>query len=259
MQLSGNTVLITGGGTGIGLALAVRFLNAGSRVIIVGRRVEKLNEAKALHPELITHACDISDENERKALFAWVTKEYPQINVLINNAGIQRAINLSKAGDDWGKYKSEVATNFEAPIHLSMLFAPYFMEKENTAIINVSSRLGIMPAVWVPIYTSTKAGMHFFTRSLRLQLANTGVKVYEILPPMVDTDLAGAGAQANGVPVDEFANGVMEKLADDVKEIGYGSSEYALSDQYTVSVAMAEAEKMWGIFSAKNPIFENLL
>lgn len=129
---------------------------------------------------------------------------------------------------------------------------------DQTAIINVSSRLGIMPAVWVPIYTSTKAGMHFFTRSLRLQLANTGVKVYEILPPMVDTDLAGAGAQANGVPVDEFVNGVMEKLADDVKEIGYGSSEYALSDQYTASVAMAEAEKMWGIFSAKNPIFENL-
>ena len=259
MNLSGNTVLITGGDTGIGLALAERFLKDGSRVIIVGRRAEKLNAAKEKHPELITRVCDISDEQERKNLFAWVTVEYPEINVLLNNAGIQRPINLSNAGDDWGKYKSEVATNFEAPIHLSMLFTPYFMERENTAIINVSSRLGIMPAVWVPIYTSTKAGMHFFTRSLRLQLANTAVKVYEILPPMVDTDLAGVGAQAAGVPVDEFADGVMQKLAEDVPEIGYASSEVALSDQYTSSVAMAEAEKMWDIFSHKNPIFENLI
>lgn len=259
MKLSGNTVLITGGGTGIGLAMAVRFLKAGSRVIIVGRRAEKLNEAKEKYPALITRTCDISDGTERKALFAWVTKEYPDINVLINNAGVQRAINLSKAGDDWSQYRGEVATNFEAPIHFSMLFAPFFMEKENTAIINVSSRLGIMPAVWVPIYTSTKAGMHFFTRSLRLQLANTGVKVYEILPPMVDTDLAGVGAQANGVNVDDFADGVMQKLADDVKEIGYANSEFALTDEYTSSVAMAEAEKLWGLFSHKNPIFENLI
>lgn len=259
MKLSGNTVLITGGGTGIGLAMAVRFLNAGSKVIIIGRRAEKLQEAQQKHPGLITKVCDISDENERKALFAWVAATYPEINILINNAGIQRPINLSKAGDDWSKYRSEVATNFEAPIHLSMLFAPYFMEKENTAIINVSSRLGIMPAVWVPIYTSTKAGMHFFTRSLRMQLANTGVKVYEILPPMVDTDLAGAGAQANGVNVDEFADGVMRKLSDDVKEIGYANSEFALTDAYTSSVAMAEAEKLWGIFSHKNPLFENLI
>ena len=128
MQLSENTVLITGGGTGIGLAMAIRFLDAGSRVIIVGRRAEKLNGAKEKYPELITRVCDISDETERKELFSWVIKEYPEINVLVNNAGIQRAINLSRAGDNWGKYKGEVATNFEAPIHLSMLFTPYFME-----------------------------------------------------------------------------------------------------------------------------------
>ena len=259
MNLGENTVLITGGGTGIGLALAARFLNAGSKVIVIGRREEKLAEAKAKYPALITKACDISDENERKALFAWVTENYPEINVLVNNAGIQRAINLTTAGDDWSKYRSEIATNLEAPIHLSMLFAPYFTEKENTAIVNVSSRLGITPAVWVPIYTSTKAGLHFFTRALRIQLANTGVKVYEIVPPMVDTDLAGAGAQSNGVNVDEFADGVMQKLADGAEEIGYANSETALTDAYTPSVAMAEAAKLWDIFSHKNPIFENLI
>lgn len=257
MKLSGNTVLITGGGTGIGLAMAVRFLNAGSKVIIIGRRAEKLQEAQQKHSGLITKVCDISDENQRRELFAWVTATYPEINILVNNAGIQRPINLSKAGDDWSKYRSEVATNFEAPIHMCMLFAPYFMEKENTAIVNVSSRLGIMPAVWVPIYTSTKAGIHFFTRSLRMQLSS--IKIFEILPPMVDTDLAGVGAQANGVNVDEFTDAVMKKFEDDVWEIGYANSEFALTDAYTSSMAMAEAEKLWGIFSHKNPLFENLI
>lgn len=103
-----------------------------------------------------------------------------------------------------------------------------------------------------------KAAMHFFSRSLRIQLANTKVKVYEILPPMVDTDLAGVGAQSAGVNVNEFTNAVMDKLADGVEEIGYASSEVALSDEYTSSVALAEAQKFWNIFSQKNPIFENL-
>lgn len=260
MNLSGNTVLITGGGTGIGLGIAVRFLAAGSRVIIVGRRAEKLNAAKEKYPELITRVCDVSKEADRKDLFTWVTTNYPEINVVVNNAGIQRAINLTRCGeDDWSKYKGEIETNLDAPIHMCMMFAPYFMGKENTAIVNVSSRLGIMPAVWVPIYSSTKTALHFFSRCLRMQLANTGVKVYEILPPMVDTDLAGVGAQANGVNCDEFTDAVMKKLADGVEEIGYANSETALTDEYTSSVAMADAAKLWGIFSHKNPIFENLI
>lgn len=259
MKLGGNTVLITGGGTGIGLALAVRYLNDGSRVIIVGRRAEKLAEAKEKHPSLITRVCDISDEDERKELFRWVTEEYPEINILVNNAGIQRPINLSRAGDDWSRYRGEIATNLEAPIHLCMLFVPYLMDKEGTAIVNVSSRLGIMPAVWVPIYSSTKTAVHFFTRALRMQLQNKKISIHEILPPMVNTDLAGVGAQASGVDVDAFADGVMAKLEAGVEEIGYANSELALKDEYTSSVAMAEAAKLWDIFSHKNPLFENLL
>lgn len=259
MELGKNTVLVTGGGTGIGLAIAVRFVKAGSRVIIVGRREDKLLQAREQYPDLITKVCDISDENARKELFAWVTENYPQTNVLVNNAGIQRAINLTRAGDDWSRYKDEIATNLEAPIHLSMMFAPWFMEKDDPAIINVSSRLGLMPAVWVPIYTSTKAALHFFSRALRMQLADTGIKVCEILPPMVDTDLAGAGAQSGGVNVDVFADAIMQKLADGTEEIGYANSETALSDEYTSSAAMAEAARLWDVFSHKNPIFENLL
>ena len=257
MELSGNTILITGGGSGIGFALASRLAKAGSKVIIVGRSVSKLEAAREKCPELIVKGCDISDPEERKALFAWATAEYPEINMVINNAGIQRKINLSLEDNDFSKVQEEINTNLEAPIHLSMLFAPYFVKHGGT-IVNVSSRLGIMPAVWVPIYTTTKTGIHFFTRSLRMQLRKTGVKVVEILPPMVDTDLAGPGQQKNGVNVDEFADGVIAKLASDVEEIGYANSELALKDEYTFSVAMAEAEKFWGIFSNNNPLFENL-
>ena len=258
MDLSGNTILITGGGSGIGFAMATRLSEAGSRVIIVGRNTAKLEAAKEKCPELIIRGCDISDAEARKELFRWVTEEYPDINMVINNAGIQRAINLSLEDNDFAKVQDEIRTNLEAPIHLSMLFAPYFVKNGGT-IVNVSSRLGIMPAVWVPIYTTTKTGIHFFTRSLRMQLRNTGVKVIEILPPMVDTDLAGPGQQKNGVNVDAFADGVIEKLAADVEEIGYANSELALKDEYTFSVAMAEAEKFWDMFSHKNPLFKNLL
>lgn len=258
MNLSGNTVLLTGGGSGIGFALASRLAAAGSKVIIVGRNVAKLEAAKEKCPELIIRGCDISDAEERKELFKWMTTEYPEVNVVINNAGIQRPINLSLEDNDFAKVQAEINTNLEAPIHLSMLFAPYFVKHGGT-IVNVSSRLGIMPAVWVPIYTTTKTGIHFFTRSLRMQLRNTGVKVVEILPPMVDTDLAGPGQQKNGVNVDEFADAVIAKLAADVEEIGFANSELALKDEYTFSVAMADAERMWDMFSHKNPLFENLL
>ncbi len=258
MNLSGNTVLLTGGGSGIGFALASRLSAAGSKVIIVGRNVAKLEAAKEKCPELIIRGCDISDAEERKELFKWVTAEYPEVNVVINNAGIQRPVNLSLEDNDFAKIQAEINTNLEAPIHLSMLFAPYFVKHGGT-IVNVSSRLGIMPAVWVPIYTTTKTGIHFFTRSLRMQLRNTGVKVVEILPPMVDTDLAGPGQQKNGVNVDEFADAVIAKLEAGVEEIGFANSELALKDEYTFSVAMADAERMWDMFSHKNPLFENLL
>lgn len=258
MKLSGNTILLTGGGSGIGFALATRLAAAGSKVIIVGRNVAKLEAAKEKCPELIVKGCDISDAEARKELFNWVTAEYPEVNVVINNAGIQRPINLSLEDNDFAKVQAEINTNLEAPIHLSMLFAPYFVKHGGT-IVNVSSRLGIMPAVWVPIYTTTKTGIHFFTRSLRMQLRNTGVKVVEILPPMVDTDLAGPGQQKNGVNVDEFADAVIAKLEAGVEEIGFANSELALKDEYTFSVAMADAERMWDMFSHKNPLFENLL
>ncbi|WP_085524337.1 SDR family oxidoreductase [Tuberibacillus sp. Marseille-P3662] len=230
MKLSGNTVLITGGGAGIGLAFAERFVKAGSKVIVCGRRESKLQEAKEQMPELITRVCDVTDESERLSLFDWVTHHYPEVNVLVNNAGIQQRMNVLKAEvkEDWNYYSKEMTANMHAPIHLAMLFSQYFAENTDAAIINVSSGLAFTPMAIAPIYSATKAGIHSFTMSLRMQLSHTGVKVIEVAPPAVNTDLGGVGLHTFGEPVDAFADGIFEGLEEGKEEIGYGTSEKAL-------------------------------
>ncbi|HEX8636674.1 MAG TPA: SDR family NAD(P)-dependent oxidoreductase [Pyrinomonadaceae bacterium] len=226
MNLSGNTVLITGGASGIGLAFAERFLASGSEVIICGRREDKLAEAKAKYPQIQTRVCDVAKESERKALFEWTIENHRAVNVLINNAGIQRRVDLTE-NEDWEKTRSEIAINFEAPIHLSRLFVPHFRKRENAAIVNVTSGLSFVPLANVPVYCATKAALHSFTLSLRHQLAATPITVVEIAPPAVDTDLGGAGLHTFGVNVDEFADAIFARLADGETEIAYGTAEKA--------------------------------
>jgi uncharacterized oxidoreductase len=227
MILSGHTILITGGGSGIGLALTERFLRAGSEVIICGRREDKLKEAKLKYPKLHIRICDLVKEVDRIALFNWVTKEFPAMDILINNAGIQRRIQLIENKDDWKEFHQEIAINMEAPIHLSTLFIPHFQKKKEAFIINITSGLAFTPAAWVPVYSATKAALHSFTMTLRHQLSKTGIKVIEVAPPAVQTDLGGAGLHTFGVPVDEFADAVMQNLEKGEMEFGYGTSEKA--------------------------------
>jgi uncharacterized oxidoreductase len=226
MRLDGNGVLITGGGSGIGLALAGRFLAAGSTVAICGRREEKLREARKRHPEIRTHVCDVSRQEDRAALIAWAVRELPGFNVLVNNAGIQGRARL---GDprNWTAMATEVAVNLEAPVHLSALAIPHFAGKDRAAIINVGSGLAFAPLVAAPVYSATKAAIHSFTLSLRHELADTSVDVIEIVPPAVDTDLGGPGLHIFGVPVEELIGAVMPRLAAGELEIAYGTSEIA--------------------------------
>jgi uncharacterized oxidoreductase len=189
MNVTNNTILITGGATGIGFELAKAFVEKGNTVIICGRRAEKLAEAKRQIPTLITQKCDVSNKTARRNLFDFCLKNHPNINVLVNNAGIQREIDFRKGEAEYEQGDSETATNLEACFHLTALFTPHFMQKTEAAVVNVSSGLGIMPLVIVPVYSATKAALHSFSISLRKQLARTSVKVFEILPPIVDTDL----------------------------------------------------------------------
>ncbi|MGY3090294.1 putative oxidoreductase [Hymenobacter sp. UYAg731] len=226
MNLATNTILLTGGASGIGLALAIRFLQAGSTVIIVGRRADKLAEAQQRYPGLITRQANVADVTERTELVRWATAEYPALNVLVNNAGIQNRIQLAEdAATDWEQRREELVINVEAPIHLATLLVPHLRRQPGAAIINVTSGLSFAPAAFVPIYSATKAALHSFTLSLRHQLAPTGVSVLEIVPPAVDTDLGGPGLHTFGVNVDEFADSVMARLAAGEQEVGYGSSE----------------------------------
>lgn len=226
MNLNGNTILITGGASGIGLAFAERFLAAGNEVIVCGRREDKLIEAKEKHPQIHTRVCDVSQESERIALFEWATESFPAVNVLVNNAGIQRRVDLTE-NEDWKRTRAEIAINFEAPIHLSRLFTRHFLELENAAILNVTSGLSFVPFANVPVYCATKAALHSFTLSLRHQLLNTPIRVVEIAPPAVDTDLGGVGLHTFGVNVDEFADAVFVRLANGETEIAYGTAEKA--------------------------------
>lgn len=226
MDLGGNTVLVTGGSSGIGLALAERFLRAGSRVIVCARREEKLREVKETHPEMVTRLCDVAEESERVRLFEWATDEFPDLNVLVNNAGIQRRVRLAEA-EPWEQTRREIAINFDAPVHLSMLFIQHLMRQERPAIINVTSGLAFSPLARVPVYCATKAALRSFTLSLRHQLAETPVRVVEIIPPAVNTDLGGPGLHTFGVPLDQFADAAIEKLQQGDLEIAYGFAEQA--------------------------------
>ncbi|MEY8743022.1 SDR family oxidoreductase [Bacillales bacterium AN1005] len=226
MKLSGNTILITGGSAGIGLAFAERFLKAGNKVIITGRRENVLQNAKKKYPELITYVSDLNNESDRLSLFNWVSENHPEVNVLVNNAGIQQRFNVLKADakTNWSYFNNELTTNIEAPFHLCMLFAPFFSEKENAAIINVTSGLAFTPFAIAPIYSATKAALHSFTVSMRHQLSDTSVEVIEVAPPAVNTDLGGAGLHTHGEPLDEFADGIFKGLEEGKLEIGYGTS-----------------------------------
>jgi len=230
MKLTGNTVLITGGAAGIGFAFAERFIKAGNKVIVCGRRETKLQEAKDQYPELIIRVCDVTKEADRLALFDWVTSEHPDVNVLVNNAGIQQRYHILKANakEDWSYYSNEIASNVEAPFHFSMLFARYFATKDYAAILNVSSGLAFTPMAIAPIYSATKAAVHSFTMSLRHQLEDTNIEVVEIAPPAVNTDLGGAGLHTFGTPVDEFADAIFKGLEEGKIEIGYARAASAM-------------------------------
>jgi uncharacterized oxidoreductase len=230
MKLSGNTVLITGGAAGIGFAFAERFLKAGNIVIVCGRREAKLQEAKEKYPELITRVCDVTKESDRIALFDWVTSEHPDVNVLINNAGIQQRYHVLNANvkEEWSYYSQEIASNIEAPFHFALLFAPYFANHDYAAILNVTSGLAYTPMAIAPIYSATKAAVHSFTMSLRHQLEDTAIEVIEVAPPAVNTDLGGVGLHTFGTPVDEFADAIFNGLEAGRTEIGYARSEKAM-------------------------------
>jgi uncharacterized oxidoreductase len=233
MKLSGNTVLVTGGASGIGFAFAEAFLEAGSEVIICGRDSRKLDEAQKQHGKFHTIECDITNEKHRTRLYEWITTNLPNLNILINNAGVQRDIDFTHGIKDYKGKSDEISINLEAPIIMSGLFIPLLKGKPEAAIINITSGLGLVPAAKMPVYSATKAGLHIFTMTLRHQLKSEGIKVFEVVPPAVDTDLNPEGrAKRGGIKVDlkpkEFVGAIMKGIEADIFEIGFRTTEKSI-------------------------------
>ena len=230
MKISGNTILITGGATGIGYAMAESFLETGNEVIICGRREDRLLKAQKKHSNLHIKVCDVSDEADRRTLMEWATANFRNLNILVNNAGVQRDIDFTKGIDEFLAGESEIKINLESLIVLSGLFIPFLTGKKEAAIINVSSGLGFVPAARMPIYSATKAGIHAFSMALREQLLKIGIKVFEVVPPAVDTELNFDGRAKRGnfkpdLKPEEFVAAVIKGFKNDIFEIGYGMTE----------------------------------
>ncbi|KTB71324.1 MULTISPECIES: SDR family oxidoreductase [Pseudomonas] len=227
MKLNGNTILITGGATGIGFSLAKR-LAENNDVIICGRNEAMLDRAKNDVSTLITHACDVTDTDSRRALVRWLKGNHPSLNVVINNAGVQHQRDFN-SDPNMDTLDTEVAVNFTAPVHLIAELLPSLKQQEKAYIINVSSGLAFSPMADVPVYCATKAAIHSFTLSLRHQLKSSNIRVIEIAPPLVDTGLGGGTRSAGTarqmmVSADDFANETIEQLVAGKDEILVGVS-----------------------------------
>ncbi len=240
MQVSGNTILITGGSSGIGLALAERFVESKSRVIVTGRRESLLEEVRRKLPSVVTVVSDSGNEAERVRLAADLTARFPDLNVLINNAGIQRKLDLLQS-EPWAQTREEIAINLEGPIHMTSVFLPHLLRQPKPVVVNVSSGLAFVPLAAAPLYSATKAALHSYTLSLRRQLRKTAVEVVEVIPPAVRSNLGGS--HDFGVPTDEYADSVMAQLAEGRAEVTY---------QFSANTSQASRAELDAIFAKMN-------
>jgi uncharacterized oxidoreductase len=229
MKLTGNTIFITGGGSGIGRALAEALHHRGNKVIISGRRKTNLAETIEANPGMDSIELDIADTTSIRRVSAELISGYPKLNVLINNAGIMQVDDAAGEIDD-KLLASTIATNLMGPIRLTGLLIEHLKKQESAAVLNVSSVLGFIPMAIAAVYSSTKAALHSYSQSLRFKLRNTSVRVLEVIPPWVRTDLLNSSEESRAMPLDEFLQETMEALATDADEIMVARAKF-LRDQ----------------------------
>jgi uncharacterized oxidoreductase len=210
MDLSGNTILITGGGSGIGRGLAQAFHSLGNQVVIAGRRQSALDQTVANNPGMRAFELDVEKPSSIRDIAVRTVAEFPSLNVLINNAGIMRRENLLAQQTDLDDAESIVATNLLGPIRLAAALMPHLLKQPRATIVNVSSGLAFLPMAVTPSYCATKAAIHSYTMSLRHQLRHTSVEVLELIPPYVQTYLMDGADNPRAMPLSQFIAEVME-------------------------------------------------
>src|ERR1700676_630157 len=210
MKITGNTILITGGGSGIGRGLAEAFHAKGNQVVIAGRRKKLLDETVAENPGMKAVVLDIENSDAIKSFAERLKKDYPALNVVIHNAGIMKPETLQNGAT--ADAEAMVATNLLGPIRLNAALLPFLLKQQNPVIMTVSSGLAFVPLAMTPTYCATKAAIHSYTQSIRYQLKGTTTEVLELVPPYVATDLMGGASDPRAMPLGKYIAEVMEIL-----------------------------------------------
>lgn len=247
MKSTGNTILITGGTSGIGLGLALRLQAAGNAVIVAGRRTQLLDDITSAHPGIDALVLDVEDPESIARARDTLATRHPDLNILVNNAGIMLQENLLEPAEVQIAER-HVAINLLGTIRMTYAFLPQLVGKADAVVMNVTSSLAFVPFPLTPTYSATKAALHSFTQSLRIQLAaDSGVQVIEVIPPNVRTTLLGQQDDDQAMPLDEFLDETMALLADDpdAEELVVERARYlrnaAASGTYADVLAMLSA------------------
>jgi uncharacterized oxidoreductase len=213
MKTTGNTMLITGGGSGIGRALAEAFHRLGNQIIIAGRRKEALDATTSANPGMTSLVLDVEDPQAILAFAKEVLARHPTLDVLVNNAGIMRAEDLLAGGDTFAEAEAHITTNLLGPLRLTAALLPALRARPHATIMNVTSGLAFVPLAMTPTYSATKAALHSYTQSLRHQLRQTNIDVIELIPPAVQTDLMPTSAtNPHGMPLAAYIEEVMSLI-----------------------------------------------
>jgi len=234
----GNTVLVTGGASGIGLAIARAFSDLGNRVLICGRNPEALGEAKRANPEFHVFQCDVTQPDQVQMMFGMIAERHADLNVLVNNAGVAFLSDFLHDDEVLAKAQREVETNLLGTLRVTKAALPLLLSKGAAAIVTISSAVALVPVPSTAIYSATKAALHSLSVSLRYQLRGTSVKVFEVMPPTVDTEV-GRNIGGRRLAPRDVAKAVVAGFRRNAHEIRMGAAK-ALYVAYRISPGLAE-------------------
>ena len=219
MKLDQKTALVTGGGSGIGLAISKALLDEGVHVIICGRNKSKLEKAKQQNPKLEIEECDVTNTDQIKNLVKALQEKHGGIDILINNAGLFENIDYTKEIDSFANQEYEIDVDFTSPLRMVHYFLPMLKDRKESAVVNVTSGLAYVPLTLAPIYCASKAALHAWTRSFRYQMANSNIKVFELMPPLVETEMVADFKGQKMMQPDKLAKDFIKGILSDTFEM----------------------------------------
>ncbi|MFS4469865.1 SDR family oxidoreductase [Chryseobacterium sp. T20] len=229
MNLTNNTVFISGGSAGIGLEIAKKFSASGNKVIINGRDQTRLDNALNLLNNAVGIQGDLSIESERIRISEELKQNHPDLNVVINNAGLAYAYSLAESDETYENARKEINTNYLSIIHFNELLLPNLREKSDAAIVNVTSILSFIPTLTIPTYSTSKAALKAYTQLLRKSLAQTNVRVFELIPPLVNTEFSAGSGGENGIDPKEVADELWIAFEKNQLDVPVGKSKVVYS------------------------------